>query len=125
MPNLRSTSPGMRSSRRSWTAETTDYEVAAFEDFAAVALPVVGDLRARYSAMNMDSAVAVDVREDDATELDRYLLQLWPAAPHADAIVKQTSEIAGYWHGVAQSLPPPLTNEDKAEADARRRAERE
>ena len=33
---------------------------------------------------------------------DRYLLQLWPAEPAPDAVVREGSEIAAYWHGVAR-----------------------
>ena len=36
--------------------------------------------------------------------IDTYQLDLWPAAPAADRVVKQTSEVAAYWHGWAKSL---------------------
>lgn len=35
-------------------------------------------------------------------EIDRYLLQLWPAPMAPDAILRQTSEHAAYWHRVAE-----------------------
>ena len=44
---------------------------------------------------------------DDDPALDRYLMQLWPAPPAHDAVLRQTSAIAGYWHGVALDTPPP------------------
>ena len=34
-------------------------------------------------------------------------MQLWPAPPAHDAVLRQTSAIAGYWHGVALDTPPP------------------
>jgi hypothetical protein len=41
------------------------------------------------------------VLEDDEI-LDRYLLQFWPADPAPDAVVRQSSDIAAYWHGWAR-----------------------
>lgn len=52
-------------------------------------------------------------------------LQLWPAPPEPDAVVKQTSGTAAYWHGFASDLPPPPTPEEKAAAERRAQAERE
>ncbi|KAA5829206.1 hypothetical protein F1721_26435 [Saccharopolyspora hirsuta] len=59
------------------------------------------DYRARYSALRMDEANELDTRLNDEPLVDRYLLQLWPAPPAPDRILKQTSDIAAYWHGVA------------------------
>lgn len=63
--------------------------------------------RVRYCATGMDAGRAVGVRDEDDPAVDRYLLQFWPAAPAPDAVLRQTSEIARYWHGHAASLPPP------------------
>ncbi|MGW4488713.1 hypothetical protein ACWEOE_33350 [Amycolatopsis sp. NPDC004368] len=83
-----------------------------------------GDYRVRYSGTAMDAAREHDTRLADEPELDRYLLQFWPARPAPDAILRQTSAVARYWHGVARELPPPPTPEERAEAEeARRRAE--
>lgn len=41
------------------------------------------------------------------SEIDRYLLQLWPALPAPDAVVRRGSENASYWHGVAAATDPP------------------
>ncbi len=60
-------------------------------------LPVVS-YRARYCAADMDKGKEVDVVSDDEPVVDRYLLQLWPAAPAPDVIRKQTSTTASYWH---------------------------
>lgn len=75
-----------------------------------------GPHRVRYCAVRMDEGRAADVRFEDEPEIDRYLLQLWPAAPAPDAVLRQTSEIAAYWHGTARSGP------SAAEVAARRRA---
>lgn len=76
------------------------------DDGHAFALDVV-PYRVRYCAVGMDAARAADTRSDDEPELDRYLLQFWPAPPGPDRIVRQTSEIAGYWHGVVREVPKP------------------
>ncbi|WP_255956069.1 hypothetical protein [Streptomyces odontomachi] len=59
------------------------------------------DYRVRYCAQGMDEAREQDTRMDDEPQLDRYLLQFWPAPPGPDRIVRQTSDIAAYWHGYA------------------------
>ncbi len=63
------------------------------------------DYRVRYSASGMDAAQAADVRMPDEPAIDRYLLQFWPAPPAADRVLKQTGEIAAYWHNFARDLP--------------------
>lgn len=45
----------------------------------------------RYAARGMDAGSA-------GTEMDVYALWFWPAPPAPDAVVKQTSESAAYWH---------------------------
>ncbi|MEQ0557762.1 hypothetical protein ABJI51_01675 [Amycolatopsis sp. NEAU-NG30] len=85
-----------------------------------------GDYRVRYSGFGMDAGRHRDTRMDGEPEMDRYVLQFWPALPAPDAVVRQTSAIAAYWHGVAQELPPPPTEEELAERQAaRQRAEEE
>ncbi|MFJ6897812.1 hypothetical protein [Streptomyces hokutonensis] len=60
------------------------------------------DYRVRYSAIAMDAGRSKNVREDDepATD-DRYLLQIWPAAPEPARLLKQTGGAAAYWHAFA------------------------
>jgi hypothetical protein len=58
----------------------------------------VDDYRVRYCATGMDAAAEADTVKDDESPIDRYLLQFWPAAPQPDAILKQTAEVAEYWH---------------------------
>ncbi len=63
------------------------------------------DYRVRYLACGLDEAQAEDGR-------DAYLMQLWPAPPAADRIVRQTSEQAAYWH---RSHRPPTPQEEAEE----------
>lgn len=74
------------------------------------------DYRVRYSAKGMDAAHAEDTRLDDEPQLDRYLLQFWPAPPAPDRVLRQTSKMAAYWHDYARRLPPPPTPAERAEA---------
>ncbi|WP_212009286.1 hypothetical protein [Catenulispora pinistramenti] len=78
-------------------------------------LPDTG-YRVRYNATGMDAAREADAELDDEPCVDRYLLQFWPAPPSPDRVVRQTSHAAAYWHENATSQPPPLTPEEKAEA---------
>jgi hypothetical protein len=88
------------------------------------------DYRVRYCASGMAAAKEADTRMEEEPRLDRYLLQFWPSAPESDRVVKQTSEIAAYWHGFARDLPPrvelpPPTPEEIAEREHRARDEAE
>jgi hypothetical protein len=73
-----------------------------------LALPP-GQYRARYSARNMQAGHDKDTLVDDAAIIDEYLLQLWQAPAEADQVIKQTSEIAAYWHDFASGLPKTNT----------------
>jgi hypothetical protein len=81
---------------------TTELLLAAFEEFIDIDLPVTGPHRARFNAMGMDAANEMDSRDTAESAPDRYLLQLWPAGLPADAVIRQTSDIAAYWHRVAR-----------------------
>ncbi|MFI8891435.1 hypothetical protein [Streptomyces paradoxus] len=83
------------------------------------------DYRVRYCATGMDRARAADTRMDGEPQLDRYLLQFWPAAPEPDRVLKETSLIAAHWHGYARDLPPPPTPAERAEAERRARIAQE
>jgi hypothetical protein len=103
---------------------STDATLSAFEEFHPLRLRAVDDLRARLCANGMDDARrqgAVPGGLPPATE--RYLLQLWPAEPGPDAVLRETSRFAGYWHAEARALPPPPTAAQR-EAAARAAAER-
>ncbi|MEU9574722.1 hypothetical protein AB0D62_33590 [Streptomyces massasporeus] len=83
------------------------------------------DHRVRYCARGMDLARETDTRSADEPQLDRYLLQFWPAPPEPDRVLKETSRIAAYWHRYARALPPPPTPAERAEAARRERLARE
>ena len=83
------------------------------------------DYRVRYCARGMDRASEEDTRLGDEPQLDRYLLQFWPAPPEPARVVKETSQIAAYWHRYARTLPPPPTPAERAEAARRERLAQE
>ena len=74
------------------------------------------DYRVRYCAAGMDQARKQDTRAS-GPQVDRYLLQFWPAPPGPDQVLKQTSAIAAYWHDHARKQPPPPTPAERAEAE--------
>jgi hypothetical protein len=78
-----------------------------FDASERLTLPEVGSYRVRFNAFGMDLTGEVAVRNSDEPVLDQYRLQMWPAGPQPDAIVRQTSRMARYWHGVAQTPKPP------------------
>jgi hypothetical protein len=53
----------------------------------------------------MQAAHDQDTIVDDAAIIDEYLLQLWPSPVSHDRVIRQTSEIAAYWHNFATGLP--------------------
>lgn len=75
------------------------------------------DHRVRYCGTRMDEARAVDCRTDDEPQVDRYLLQFWPAPAEPDRILRSSSEIASYWHEYAAQQPPPPTAQERAEEE--------
>ncbi|MFJ2627374.1 hypothetical protein ACIO6T_29175 [Streptomyces sp. NPDC087532] len=91
------------------------------------------DYRVRYCAQGMDRAFQQDTRLDEEPQVDRYLLQFWPALPEADRVLRQSAEIAAYWHDHARRQPSPATPAERAEraesecaaALAQERADRE
>ncbi|WP_093089895.1 hypothetical protein [Pseudonocardia oroxyli] len=70
----------------------------------ALPLPAGASLRARYCAIGMDAARDGSRSEGDPV-LDRYLLQLWPAPPTPDTVLRRHSRTAAYWHDFARNLP--------------------
>ncbi|MEU4335917.1 hypothetical protein AB0F59_14905 [Micromonospora lupini] len=105
--------------------------------------------RVRYCATGMDAGsdpfggLDPDELDDgDYTYMDRrpdrYLLCFWPegstggdpgddpsdAGTRTDAILRQTSRAAAYWHGWAAGLPPAPTLWEQVEAEQLRRLER-
>lgn len=82
--------------------------------------------RVRYYASGMDSAQGQFPDENELAG-DRYLLSFWPAPPANDAILKQTSEYAAYWHRAAAEMSAPPTPQQIAEEErlGQARADRE
>lgn len=68
-------------------------------------LPAGGPYRVRYCARGMDAARDLDTRLDDDPAPDAYLLQLWPAPPAPDAVLRVTAAAAAYRHDHARTLP--------------------
>jgi hypothetical protein len=106
----------------------------AGEDWWDLELPP-GDYRVRYSGSGMDAGRDRDTRMDGEPELDRYLLQFWPAPLAPETVVRQHSAIAAYWHGFAREQPTPAEHaaararvreaREREEAEARAKAQRE
>jgi hypothetical protein len=83
------------------------------------------DYRVRYSGTGMDRARSRDTLLAGEPLLDRYLLQLWPAPPAPDAVIRETTRWAAYWHAHARARPSPPTPQERAEAKRREQAARE
>lgn len=55
----------------------------------------------------MDSAHQAGPRRRGEPPIDHYLIQLWPAPTAPDAVLRQTSDQAGYWHAHQNRRPSP------------------
>jgi len=112
----------------SFEAAGVDCVLLTFDDAAELTLPAATCFRARYCALGMDDADRGGVRSADEPVVDRYLLQLWPAPTmRPDAVLRQTSEFAAYWHDVARATPPPPSPPspvERAAAQAKEKAKR-
>ncbi|WP_380286521.1 hypothetical protein [Kitasatospora purpeofusca] len=73
------------------------------------------DYRVRYCAHGMDAGRGRDTRLAGEPHVDRYLLQFWPAPPGPARVLRQTAEAAAYWHDYARRLPPPPTEQERAQ----------
>lgn len=80
----------------------TDLILAGFDEHHEVHFPQAGAHRARFCATGMDAGHELDTTDEGEPAPDHYLLQIWPAEPAPDQVVKQTSRIAAYWHGEAR-----------------------
>jgi hypothetical protein len=80
-----------------------------------------GDYRVRYCALGMDDGHQGGGPEDGQPPHDHYLLQLWPAGPGTDRVVRQTTELAAYWRLWARDLPPAPTPQEIAEVTRQHR----
>ena len=80
----------------------TTLALETFEDNYGATVPQGGWHRARYCGAAMDEGSRLDTPDEGEQAPDRYLLQLWPAPQAAEAVVREGSEIAAYWHRVAR-----------------------
>jgi len=89
-------------------------------------LPLVPiDYRVRYSATGMDRAQGRDTLPAGEPLLDRYQLQFWSAPLAPDAVIREASRCAAYWHAHARTLPSPPTSLERADAKRREQEARE
>jgi hypothetical protein len=58
-----------------------------------------GQYRVRYCGNNMDAASDTDAWDG----ADNYQLSIWPAPEEPDRVIRQTSQIAAYWHTAWQT----------------------
>ena len=80
----------------------TALALETFEEGYGATVPQAGWHRARYCASGMDEGKELDTPDEGEPAPDRYLLQLWPAPQAPEALVREGSEIAAYWHRVAR-----------------------
>jgi hypothetical protein len=67
-----------------------------------------GKYRVRYCARNMDTGQRKDAPSSGREEpTDEYSLSFWVASGAHDRVIRQTSEIAAYWHQWARRLSAP------------------
>ncbi|MGA5299041.1 hypothetical protein ACPCHT_03890 [Nucisporomicrobium flavum] len=79
-----------------------------------------GDYRVRYCARGMQEGQRQDTAGEDEI-VDAYLLQFWPGEAEPDRIVRQTSEVAAYWH---KANPKPAVGDAERAEAKRRKAEK-
>lgn len=90
-------------------------EVTSFDrELAVRKLRQNGPHRLRYSAIRFEDERH---RREHEVALDRYLVQLWPAPMGPDEIVKKTSGVADYWHGLARKTEPNPSLLEQAAVD--------
>jgi len=87
----------------SFRPKTTDLWVLGFDEGTEIQLPIA-TYRARWSASHMDAGNEHGVTDFEGPAPDRYELALWPVdEQRPDAILRQTSHQAAYWHGTRGS----------------------
>jgi hypothetical protein len=69
------------------------------------AIPISpGTYRVRYCARNMQRGRDIDCIQEGEAPVDFYSLEIWPSKTSPDVVLKQTSEVAEYWHQYARTL---------------------
>lgn len=89
----------------SFTPASADLRVWTFQDVYPVLLPLVADLRVRYSISGMDRGREVDVREPEEPGVEQGLLHLWPAPSAPDAVLRSGSVTGRGWHEQVPRVP--------------------
>lgn len=84
----------------SWEIPAGPMCIRAFEESHDLSLPP-GWSRARFCAIGMDAGSEADTALEGQAP-DRYALDLWAAEAVPEEIIRSTSTIATYWHGVAR-----------------------
>ncbi|WP_133411978.1 hypothetical protein [Vallicoccus soli] len=97
----------------SYAPVQADVALVTFQDWEGFTLPGTQGLRVRWCASGMDTAQEQDTRLEGEPAPDRYLLQLWPAPPAPDAVLRVGSRAAQYWHDEARRTPPPPAREER------------
>lgn len=107
----------------SFRTEDAPYVLTTADDRADLDLPRDVDLRVRCCASGVDAAYD-GTRGPGEPVLDRYLLQLWPAAPAPDALLRVTGARARHAHDRvrASAAEPVAPTEAEIRALARARA---
>jgi hypothetical protein len=83
--------------------------------------------RVRYCASGMAHSRETHGTEYGDPALDRYLLCFWPVGDgkaRPDAVLRQTTATAAYWHDHARGVPPPPSAQERTEAERRAQLER-
>lgn len=88
-------------------ARGPDATLATFEEFHEVELPANGWYRARWYDHGADDGRQHERFDTDEPVVERCLLQLWPADPAPDVVVRETSGHAVYWRSETTPHPPP------------------
>jgi hypothetical protein len=81
------------------------------------------DYRVRDCGWGMDAGHQAGPPTDGEPLVDRYLLQLWPAPPEPDRVIKVTSAQAAYWHKSARESPTPAERAELKRERERKAAE--
>lgn len=83
----------------SFTPRRAALALTGFGSHACVTLPRAVPTRLRYSIRGIDAGQELDTRIDEPAP-EHGLIQLWPAPPRADAVLRCESRAGRYWHTV-------------------------
>ncbi|WP_088283185.1 hypothetical protein [Kineosporia sp. A_224] len=110
----------------SFDARGPQAAMSTFDGWWDLELGRAGQHRVRLCCTGWDAAAEAAPDEDPdgpAFAGERYVLQLWPARPAPDVVLRQRSQGPAYWHGVARETPAPPDQHDLATAVRTQEAE--